>query len=161
MRWRGINSQQELARISGVSQSCIHRILTRGDSYSPKRTTLLALARALDTTAVWLSDGITAPMLPLPRTSTMLNDACSGTRCPADAYATRSPAASLPATGSTSLPTSSSTGIAEASGPSGISETAEIDRLVRALTPAERSALLPLLRLIVKASAATARPRSS
>jgi hypothetical protein len=31
MRWRGIHSQNQLARLSGVPQSCIHRILTRED----------------------------------------------------------------------------------------------------------------------------------
>ncbi len=58
MRWRGIKSQSQLARISGVPQSCIHRILTRRDGYSPSRATLLRLARALDTCVPWLTDGV-------------------------------------------------------------------------------------------------------
>ncbi|MGB3430794.1 helix-turn-helix domain-containing protein [Achromobacter sp.] len=58
MRWRGIKSQNQLARISGVPQSCIHRILMREDCYSPSRATLLRLARALDTSVPWLTDGI-------------------------------------------------------------------------------------------------------
>src|SRR3546814_14234951 len=63
MQWRGINSQNQLARISGVPQSSIHRILTRDDTYSPARSTLQRLAAALDTTVPWLTDGIdgTAP----------------------------------------------------------------------------------------------------
>ena len=58
MRWRGIKSQNQLARISGVPQSCIHRILTREDCYSPSRITLQRLARALDTSVPWLTDGV-------------------------------------------------------------------------------------------------------
>ncbi|CAB3624259.1 helix-turn-helix domain-containing protein [Achromobacter aegrifaciens] len=58
MRWRGIKSQNQLARISGVPQSCIHRILMREDCYSPSRATLLRLARALDTSVPWLTDGV-------------------------------------------------------------------------------------------------------
>ncbi len=59
MRWRGIRSQHQLARLSGVPQSCIHRILTRADRYSPSRATLVRLARALDTSVPWLTDGVT------------------------------------------------------------------------------------------------------
>lgn len=58
MRWRGIKSQNQLARISGVPQSCIHRILMREDCYSPSRATLLRLAHALDTSVPWLTDGV-------------------------------------------------------------------------------------------------------
>lgn len=58
MRWRGIKSQNQLARISGVPQSSIHRILTRQDRYSPSRATLLRLACALDTSVPWLTDGV-------------------------------------------------------------------------------------------------------
>ncbi|WAI84024.1 MULTISPECIES: helix-turn-helix domain-containing protein [Achromobacter] len=58
MRWRGIHSQNQLARLSGVPQSCIHRILTRDEHYAPSRATLLRLAKALDTTVPWLSDGV-------------------------------------------------------------------------------------------------------
>jgi transcriptional regulator with XRE-family HTH domain len=57
MRWRGIKSQNHLSRISGVSQSSIHRLLTRGDSYAASWHTLQRLARALDTSASWLSAG--------------------------------------------------------------------------------------------------------
>lgn len=58
MRWRGIKSQNQLARISGVPQSCIHRILTRDERYAPTRATLLRLAQALDTQVPWLADGM-------------------------------------------------------------------------------------------------------
>jgi transcriptional regulator with XRE-family HTH domain len=58
MRWRGIKSQSQLARISGVAQSSINRIFTQGDQFAPQRTTLLRLARALHTTPHWLTDGI-------------------------------------------------------------------------------------------------------
>ncbi|AHC44652.1 MULTISPECIES: helix-turn-helix domain-containing protein [Achromobacter] len=60
MRWRGIKSQNQLARISGVPQSCIHRILTREERYAPTRATLQRLARALDTQVPWLADGMVA-----------------------------------------------------------------------------------------------------
>ena len=58
MRWRGIHSQNQLARISRVPQSCIHLILTREDRYSPSRGTLLRLATALETSVPWLTDGV-------------------------------------------------------------------------------------------------------
>ncbi len=58
MRWRGIKSQHQLARISGVPQSSIHRILLRGEDYCPQRSTLQRLAKALDTTVSWLSEGV-------------------------------------------------------------------------------------------------------
>ncbi|WP_434644807.1 helix-turn-helix domain-containing protein [Achromobacter piechaudii] len=61
MRWRGIHSQNQLARLSGVPQSCIHRILTRDEHYSPSRATLLRLAKALDTSVPWLTDGVAGP----------------------------------------------------------------------------------------------------
>jgi transcriptional regulator with XRE-family HTH domain len=57
MRWRGIRSQRQLARLSGVPQTSIHRILTRDVSYMPTLTTLGRLSRALDTTIPWLSEG--------------------------------------------------------------------------------------------------------
>lgn len=61
MRWRGIKSQNQLARISGVPQSSVHRILARGDDYSPSRLTVTRLAKALNTSVTWLTDGIEAP----------------------------------------------------------------------------------------------------
>lgn len=65
MRWRGIHSQNQLARISGVPQSCIHRILTLPeDRYWPARGTLVRLARALDTSVPWLTDGVASPPAP-------------------------------------------------------------------------------------------------
>ncbi|MFF7398203.1 helix-turn-helix domain-containing protein [Achromobacter sp. NPDC008082] len=64
MRWRGIHSQNQLARISSVPQSCIHRILTRADGYSPSRATLIRLATALDTSVPWLSDGVISAVEP-------------------------------------------------------------------------------------------------
>lgn len=64
MRWRGIHSQNQLARLSGVPQSCIHRILTREDRYSPARNTLVRLARALGTSVPWLTDGVVPAAAP-------------------------------------------------------------------------------------------------
>lgn len=64
MRRRGIKSQNQLARLSGVPQSCIHRILTREERYSPTRGTLLRLAQALDTQVPWLTDGVASPVVP-------------------------------------------------------------------------------------------------
>jgi transcriptional regulator with XRE-family HTH domain len=64
MRWRGIKSQNQLARISGVAQSSINRIFTQGERYLPRRDTLLRLARALDTTPYWLTDGVEIPRRP-------------------------------------------------------------------------------------------------
>jgi transcriptional regulator with XRE-family HTH domain len=58
MRWRGIRSQRQLARLSGVPQTSIHRILSRSDSYMPALGTLSRLARALDSTVPWLSEGM-------------------------------------------------------------------------------------------------------
>lgn len=66
MRWRGIHSQNQLARISRVPQSCIHRILTREDRYSPSRGTLLRLATALETSVPWLTDGVLSGTEPGP-----------------------------------------------------------------------------------------------
>lgn len=71
MRWRGIHSQNQLARLSGVPQSCIHRILTREDRYSPARNTVVRLARALGTSAPWLTDGV------VPATSPPLQEAAA------------------------------------------------------------------------------------
>jgi transcriptional regulator with XRE-family HTH domain len=64
MRWCGIRSQNQLARLSGVSQSAIHHILSRGDDYAATRQTLRRLARALGTTPAWL-DGETTGAVPL------------------------------------------------------------------------------------------------
>jgi transcriptional regulator with XRE-family HTH domain len=57
MRWRGIRSQRQLARLSGVPQTSIHRILSRAEGYLPALDTLSRLARALGTTVTWLNDG--------------------------------------------------------------------------------------------------------
>jgi transcriptional regulator with XRE-family HTH domain len=57
MRWRGIRSQRQLARLSGVPQTSIHRILSRGSAYVPALSTITRLARALGTTVPWLSEG--------------------------------------------------------------------------------------------------------
>jgi len=54
MLWRGIRSQTQLARLSGVSQSSIHHILALGDAYAVKRETLRRLAAALGTSPAWL-----------------------------------------------------------------------------------------------------------
>ncbi|MFD4836434.1 helix-turn-helix domain-containing protein [Achromobacter sp. NPDC058515] len=75
MRWRGIHSQNQLARISGVPQSCIHRILTRReDRYSPARGTLVRLALALDTSVPWLTDGVVSSPDPAPGLAPWLQD---------------------------------------------------------------------------------------
>lgn len=58
MLWRGIRSQTQLARLSGVSQSSIHHILTLGDAYAVKRETLRRLAAALGTSPAWLGGEI-------------------------------------------------------------------------------------------------------
>lgn len=57
MRRRGIKSQSQLARLAGVSQSSIHRILLASPGYTPTRGTLVRLAHALDSSASWLSEG--------------------------------------------------------------------------------------------------------
>jgi transcriptional regulator with XRE-family HTH domain len=54
MRWRGIRSQRQLARLSGVPQTSIHRILAHGDAYAPALATLAKLAGALSTNVPWL-----------------------------------------------------------------------------------------------------------
>jgi transcriptional regulator with XRE-family HTH domain len=69
MRWRGIKSQSQLARISGVAQSSINRIFTHGDQFTPQRTTLLRLSRALHTTPHWLTDGIETRSTSCPASS--------------------------------------------------------------------------------------------
>lgn len=56
MRRRGIRSQSQLARLCGVSQSSIHRMLYL-DGYAPKLATLKRIAAALDTSVAWLLDG--------------------------------------------------------------------------------------------------------
>jgi transcriptional regulator with XRE-family HTH domain len=77
MRWRGIHSQNQLARLSGVPQSCIHRILTREDRYSPARSTLVRLARALGTTVPWLTDGVVPAAAPGSGATPRLQDAAA------------------------------------------------------------------------------------
>jgi hypothetical protein len=57
MRWRGVKSQTRLARLCGVSQSCIHKILSRGDDYAVQCRTITKLARGLRTSVSWLLDG--------------------------------------------------------------------------------------------------------
>ncbi|MFJ1300148.1 helix-turn-helix domain-containing protein [Pseudomonadota bacterium AL_CKDN230030165-1A_HGKHYDSX7] len=63
MRWRGIQSQSQLARISGVPQASIHRILVR-EHHAPRLDTLRRLAHALDTTVAWLDEGLVANLTP-------------------------------------------------------------------------------------------------
>lgn len=63
MRWRGIHSQSQLARISGVPQASIHRILMRS-GYAPRTDTLKRLAAALDTTTAWLAEGLVGTLTP-------------------------------------------------------------------------------------------------
>lgn len=58
MRRRGIKSQSQLARLAGVSQSSIHRILLATPGYMPTRAILIRLAHALDTSISWLSEGV-------------------------------------------------------------------------------------------------------
>ena len=59
MRRRGIKSQSQLARLAGVSQSSIHRILLAAPGYVPTRRILMRLAQTLDTSLSWLSEGVT------------------------------------------------------------------------------------------------------
>ncbi|MNT64265.1 hypothetical protein D3C72_2021490 [compost metagenome] len=48
-----------------MPQSCIHRILTRPEHrYSPARGTLVRLAKALDTSVPWLTDGVSPTSIP-------------------------------------------------------------------------------------------------
>ncbi|OAE57836.1 transcriptional regulator [Achromobacter xylosoxidans] len=77
MRWRGIHSQNQLARLSGVPQSCIHRILTREDRYSPARNTLVRLAQALGTSVPWLTDGVVPAAAPGASPAHRLPDAAA------------------------------------------------------------------------------------
>jgi|GEM_PF-1251655 len=57
MRRRGIRSQSQLARLSGVSQPSVHRILADPHGYVPGRRVLARLAQALDMSEAWLLDG--------------------------------------------------------------------------------------------------------
>ena len=57
MRLRGIESQSELHRRSGVPQPTINRIL-KGTTTKPDTTTVQRLAEALDVSLTWLLDGI-------------------------------------------------------------------------------------------------------
>lgn len=54
MRHRGIRSQSQLARLSGVSQASIHRILYSAHRGSPSVKVLMQLSRVLDTSPAWL-----------------------------------------------------------------------------------------------------------
>jgi DNA-binding Xre family transcriptional regulator len=69
MRRRGIKSQSRLARLCGVSQSCIHKILSRGDDYAVQCRTVTKLARGLHTSVSWLVDGDEGLEQRLPRES--------------------------------------------------------------------------------------------
>lgn len=82
MQWRGIKSQNQLARISGVPQSSIHRILSRDDAYAPARSTLQRLAAALHTTVPWLADGMSASASP----SSTPTPHANGAPCACDGY---------------------------------------------------------------------------
>ena len=57
MRRRGIRSQSQLARLSGVSQPSVHRILADPHGYVPGRRVITRLAQALDMSEAWLADG--------------------------------------------------------------------------------------------------------
>lgn len=54
MRRRGIRSQSQLARLSGVSQTSIHRILCAAHRGTPSLDVLSRLALALDASPSWL-----------------------------------------------------------------------------------------------------------
>jgi len=54
MRHRGIRSQNQLARLSGVSQTSIHRILCAAHRGTPSVKVLTLLAHALDISPSWL-----------------------------------------------------------------------------------------------------------
>ncbi|OZI36885.1 hypothetical protein CAL29_00090 [Bordetella genomosp. 10] len=55
MRWRGIRSQRHLARLSGVPQTSIHRILADRPGYAPSHATVGKLAHALSVSPEWLN----------------------------------------------------------------------------------------------------------
>ena len=57
MRRRGIRSQSQLARLSGISQPSVHRILTDPYGYTPGRRVVARLAAALAVPESWLADG--------------------------------------------------------------------------------------------------------
>ncbi|MFC4277480.1 helix-turn-helix domain-containing protein [Achromobacter aloeverae] len=68
MRWRGIRSQRHLARLSGVPQTSIHRILANRPGYLPSIATVARLARALSVNPEWLhGDGPAARLRGLAR----------------------------------------------------------------------------------------------
>ena len=66
MRRRGIRSQNQLARLSGVSQPSVHRILADPQGYVPGRRIVARLAQALDMSEAWLADGCLPDSTPAP-----------------------------------------------------------------------------------------------
>ncbi|ALM85550.1 helix-turn-helix domain-containing protein [Bordetella sp. N] len=72
MRWRGIRSQRHLARLSGVPQTSIHRILADRPGYVPSTLTVGKLAYALSVSPDWLRGDesaarVRAPAIPQVR----------------------------------------------------------------------------------------------
>lgn len=55
---RNLTNQSKLARVSGVPQSTINRILKGGGKYGPETETLRLLAKALVVHLRWLQEGI-------------------------------------------------------------------------------------------------------
>ncbi len=69
MRWRGIRSQRHLARLSGVPQTSIHRILAERPGYAPSDATVDKLAHALNVNPDWLRGSEQARRPPRPATA--------------------------------------------------------------------------------------------
>lgn len=63
MRRRGIRSQNQLARLSGVSQTSIHRILSGAHRGAPSLQVIARLACALDASPAWLAHDDIPPLV--------------------------------------------------------------------------------------------------
>lgn len=124
MRWRGIRSQRQLARLSGVPQTSIHRILV-DPAHSPRLCTVERLAAALGTAAVWLTHGNGSELPPHMETARPTRAARKG-RGTAGVHA--APAAEGPPD----------------------RETAELHMLLSRLTVSERRKVAAVIRLIAE-----------
>lgn len=62
MHGRGISKQSHLARETGLAQSTINRLLTRGDNYRPGVETIQRLADYFRVSPDWLARGRGSPV---------------------------------------------------------------------------------------------------